>query len=298
MALLFEVRNRRPVVSVHRGRDNGVVRWHSLALIGCAVLAGCGTTTPETTIVLPRDPWETAPIEVTQPPATPPPATPPPATPPPATPPTDDPDETLTSLCAPTDPPLVDAHDVEIIGDLDAEQATLVDWVLDRFHQADLRLPATIQIEFDPSTERCGGQTGICHPDGNPPHVVVCQPTGDYELQRMNQRITLLHEVGHLWHRAQGDGTAWPDMAAIVGGVPTSPDAPWSDRMVERVAVVISWGLMNQYRRPVPTDQPCAELYRQFVELTGHRPLGPLEAVCLPDTPASSVAGPSPPAAT
>jgi hypothetical protein len=113
----------------------------------------------------------------------------------------------------------------------------------------------------------------------------VCQQPGDYELQRMNQRMTLLHELGHLWHRSLGDGTTWPDMASIVGGGPDSPDVPWPERTVERVALVITWGLMDQYRRPVPTEETCAELYRQFVVLTGHAPLGPLEVVCLPDAP-------------
>jgi hypothetical protein len=180
-------------------------------------------------------------------------------------------------------PSVVDATDVVIVGDLDGEQVAMIEWALDRFAQTDLTLPVVIRVTFDPSRAQCRSELGVCHPRQDPPEVVVCEPDGQYAMQQMNQRITLLHELAHLWYRAALDGPDAPDFPTIVGGRASSPEVPWEERTEERVAVVISWGLMDQYRRPVLSELTCAELSRQFLDLSGHLPLGPLEPVCLPD---------------
>lgn len=141
---------------------------------------------------------------------------------------------------------------------------------------------------FDPTRRRCDGRLGLCRPADRPPEVVVCEPDGEYEYQRTNRRLTLLHELAHVWHWSRGDGSDWLDLSATVGGEPAMPggeraETRWPKRMEERVAVVVSWGLMDQLRRPVRTNLPCRSLRRQFVELTGHPPLGPIEIACLPD---------------
>jgi len=219
-------------------------------LVGCAVLAACGTATPESTS--PTAPRPTTAISAS-----------------------------AASGRLDSHPAVVDATDVAVVGDLDAEQIAMVEWALDRFAQTDLTLPATIRVAFDPSRALCRNHLGVCHPRQDPPEVVVCEADGPYTTQRMNQQITLLHELAHLWYRAARDGPNAPDLQMIVGGRASSPEVSWGERTEERVAVVISWGLIDQYRRPVRSELPCAELYQQFVDLTGHLPLGPFEPVCL-----------------
>lgn len=175
----------------------------------------------------------------------------------------------------------VPARMVEVVGELEALEGQLVDWALARFGGARLLLPRQIEFEFDESGRECGGCVGLCHVDRTPPGVTICAPAGTSAHRTLVRRIAVLHELAHLWHRARGNGESWPDVSDIVGGHPNG-SVPWCDRMKERVAVVISWGLLDQLRRPVPSDLPCATLHRQFVELTGHAPLGPLEAVCDP----------------
>jgi hypothetical protein len=126
------------------------------------------------------------------------------------------------------------------------------------------------------------GRPAICHPDRTPPEIAICEPSGEYAQQLLDRQIATLHELAHIWQWAQGDGTGWPDRSAIVGGEVSTPDTPWRDRQEERVAITISWGLLDQLRRPVGSNLPCSTFYVQFVALTGHVPLGPLEVVCLP----------------
>ena len=121
------------------------------------------------------------------------------------------------------------------------------------------------------------------------PTVTVCRPAGDEFFQLLTMRIDLLHELAHVWHWQQGDGATWPDRSSIVGGTLDADE--WEDRMQERVAVAVSWGLLDQLRRPVRSALSCAELYEQCVALTGHEPLGPLEPVCVPDPIEASATG-------
>lgn len=183
-----------------------------------------------------------------------------------------------------SDPAVVDAGAVTITtcGDLSPEQLDMVEWALGRFELGGLHLPAEIEVAFDPSKQQCDGYIGTCRPPNGTARAVVCEPVFDTAASALDRRMTLLHELAHLWHWSSGDGTTWPDHRQIVGGEHPGTDVTWEDRMHERVAVVIGWGLLDQLRRPVRSDIACAELYSQFVQLTGRPPLGPLERVCRP----------------
>ena len=178
---------------------------------------------------------------------------------------------------------VVDAGAVTVTtrGNLNTEQLDMVDWALGRFELGGLQLPAQIEVVFDPSKEQCGGHTGKCRPPNGTARAVVCGPVFDTAASILERRITLLHELAHLWHWSGGDGTTWPDHRQIVGGEYLGTDVAWEDRMNEHVAVAISWGLLDQLRRPVELGIACAELYSQFVQLAGRPPLGPLNPVCL-----------------
>ena len=95
--------------------------------------------------------------------------------------------------------------------------------------------------------------------------------------------MTLLHELAHIWHWSLDGRSAFDDLEAIVGGEAFGgPSVAWVDRSEERLAEVIAWGLLEQPRRPVHLGIPCADIYEQFVALTGTQPLEPIEVVCLP----------------
>jgi hypothetical protein len=181
-----------------------------------------------------------------------------------------------------SDQDVVDASAVIVFGDLSKEQLDMAEWALGRFELGGLQLPAEIEVAFDPSKAQCGGHTGRCSPPNGTARAVVCEPVFDTAASILDRRITLLHELAHLWHWSSGDGTTWPDHRQTVGGEFPDTDVAWEDRMNERVAVVIAWGLLDQLRRPVDLDIACAELYSQFVQLTGRPPLGPLDLVCQP----------------
>jgi len=175
---------------------------------------------------------------------------------------------------------LVDADEIVVRGDVSIEQRGMVGWAVHRFALADLELPPEIEFIFDPTAERCDGNAGRCHTPNGYPVAVVCESAGETMFRIIDRRVTLLHELAHLWHWGQGDGLQWPDRSEIVGGEAGSAQVPWADRAVERVAMAVAWGLMDQLRRPVGSVFSCAELNDQFQALTGHDPLGPIESVC------------------
>jgi hypothetical protein len=198
--------------------------------------------------------------------------------------------------CAPGG--VVDAADVEIIGSnvavvapgivlttagMSDEQTEVVEWALGRYEVAGLQLPPQIEVAFDPSKAMCDGATGKCEARRAVPMFRVCSPSEPETAARiLDRKIVLLHELGHIWHWARGDGAEFPDYSPIVGGEPASPSVAWDQRMEERVAMIISWGLLDQPRRPVLLELSCAEKFLIYRELTGSDPVGPLEVVCLP----------------
>ena len=180
--------------------------------------------------------------------------------------------------------PVVDASDVVVTGDLDPVERAMVDWALTRFALVGLKLPERIVVGFDPTRVACGGAQGRCDPNGSHPSTaLVCEPEGESLYRTFGRKVTLLHELAHIWHWALQPG-GWVDLSAVVGGAPPGsvPAAEWSERSEERVAMVFAWGLLDQKRRPVGSPTNCLDMHRQFQVLTASEPLGPLDAGCVP----------------
>jgi hypothetical protein len=178
----------------------------------------------------------------------------------------------------------VDPLDVVVVGELSDDERDTVDWVLQRFSEAGLLLPQLIEVGFDPTRDLCDGAAGVCRIDGALiPTTYVCEPAGDTAFRTLDRRMTLLHELAHVWHYSLGDSPPFGDLESIVGGTAEGgPETRWEDRSEERLASLMTWGLLDQLRRPVPTTFTCTELYWQFEAVTAHAPLGPLEQFCLP----------------
>ena len=201
---------------------------------------------------------------------------------------------TTTGDCRPIE--LVDAADVQITGRrvdavagiiLSTERLTdgqqeMVGWSLSRFGAAGLRLPPRIDVVFDQTRSLCHGDLGGCRPDQETPIIYVCgreEPSTSAEV--LDQKMVLLHELAHVWHWSRGDGSGWPDYSAIVGGEQGDGSVPAFDRAEERVAMIITWGLLDQEDRPVLENLSCEDRYLMFQSLTGGPPLAPLEPTCV-----------------
>lgn len=176
---------------------------------------------------------------------------------------------------------LAPARLVVVPGDFSREERAIVDWALARFEEADMELPASLSIRFDPTRVECHGLLGWCCNSAVPPQAIVCIEGVDTPPASLERKIILLHELAHVWHWARSDGVAWPDYSSIVGGLTGDPDPMLNTE--ERVAAVISWGLLDQRRRPVRSELSCAEMFVAFEMLTGHAPLDPIEPYCRPD---------------
>ena len=179
---------------------------------------------------------------------------------------------------------VVDPLDAVVLGELSDDERDTVDWALQRFSEAGLFLPQLIEVGFDPTRELCDGAAGVCTIEGQLiPTAYVCEPAGDNAFRTLDRRMTVLHELAHVWHYSLGDPPPFGDLQAIVGGTAEGgPETRWEDRSEERLAMLMTWGLLDQLRRPMPTTFTCAELYQQFEAVTAHEPLGPLEQSCLP----------------
>ena len=164
---------------------------------------------------------------------------------------------------------------------LTAQQHAAVQWTLSRFELAELKLPAQVEVAFDGAGSLCHGEIGECRPDQRVPVLFVCVPPG-VDQASDEAKVVLLHEMAHIWHWSQGDGTTWPDYSDIVGGDYRNDNAPAADRAEERVAMIISWGLLDRTDRPVLPKLTCTETYLAFETLTGTKPLGPVDPLCIP----------------
>lgn len=159
-------------------------------------------------------------------------------------------------------------------------QRDAIDWAHRRFELAGLELPAT-EITFYPTTESCEYAEGLYEQvDGR--HILsICVPEGDTAARTLLRRRTVAHELAHAWeHETLDAGDREHLMTLLETDVWYSADAAWKDRGGERLAETIVWGLYDQRRRPVRIDQPCNELHRDFIAITGRLALGPFDNHC------------------
>lgn len=166
---------------------------------------------------------------------------------------------------------------------LTQDQREAVDWSLARFDAAGLKLPPKIEAIFDEARSMCHGEVGECRPGQDIPALYVCGPEEiETSAALDDQKLVILHELAHIWHWSRGEGTTWPDYSAIVGGVYDNGNVPAHDRHEERVAMIITWGLLDQLDRPVLEHMTCEDRYLMFQKLTGQPPIGPLQSSCIP----------------
>ena len=165
-----------------------------------------------------------------------------------------------------------------------APEQDAIDWAVSRFEMIGLELPEA-EINFYPTAESCHHSDGLYEQiDGR--HVLsICVRDGNSHHQTMFRRRTIAHELAHAWEHENLDEQDREELMALLDTeVWYSADVAWKDRGGERLAETIVWGLFDQRNRPVLIDQPCHELHRDFIAITGQNALGPIENYCSPDT--------------
>lgn len=161
----------------------------------------------------------------------------------------------------------------------------LIDWAAGRFEQIGLELPQ-VEIVIDADHERCDGAHGRFLGNDERSQIILCLEHTESFGAELHRRRTLVHELAHAWDHHRITDSERVRLVQVLG-VDTwyGTDAEWDHRGAERFAETLVWGLYDQRRRPVLIDVSCADLHRDFVSLTGHRALGPIERVCeLPAT--------------
>jgi hypothetical protein len=153
--------------------------------------------------------------------------------------------------------------------DADEERGhQLVEWAVDRYHQAGLTVPGA-DVYFLRGLDACRGYVGLHTVQSGRHRIDVCDPG-----QRSRERI-ILHEFAHAW---VGENLTSDDREAFLGlrGLEMwhDPDTDWSQRGTEHAAEIMFWGLSDECRTPgrIGTDDP-ATLAASFEFLTGTEPL-------------------------
>jgi len=162
-------------------------------------------------------------------------------------------------------------------------QQEAIDWAVGRFELIGFELPE-VEISFFPTTESCRHADGLYQQIDDRHVLSICVREWDTAANTMHRRRTVAHELAHAWEHENLDEHAREELMAVLDVEAWySADVTWKDRGGERLAETIVWGLFDQPRRQVLIDQPCAELHRDFIAITGHTALGPISGNCAPD---------------
>jgi hypothetical protein len=169
-----------------------------------------------------------------------------------------------------TDSPVIDPP-----SKLTAEQRALVAWGESRFAAAGLDLPE-VEYRFHEDLEECGWHGGKYKPSAR--LVVICN--GDPK--------TLIHELAHAWETTVLTDEVRAEFMELRGlSVWHDRSVPWSERGVEQVAEVITWGVeegsrLVRWTEPdgsivfkllsIP-DASVEELFDAYELLTGQVPV-------------------------
>ena len=155
--------------------------------------------------------------------------------------------------------------------------AGLVEWSLERFQLAGLDPPHVdaIYLETDRS---CLQESAWTHLTSETAIIRFCLDDADLgagDGSGLAGRITMLHELAHVWtaeylsEEAQAAFTSERGLATW-----NDPSAAWSDRANEHASEIIAWGLAEQPIELVRLGSPgCESSTEAFRSLTGLDPL-------------------------
>jgi len=131
------------------------------------------------------------------------------------------------------------------------EQQALVDWAVERYDRAELRLPA-FRVEFHADPTGCRGNSGYY--EGG--HLDICA----WDHPKGYARKVVVHELAHAWSEANLSAETREAFMAL-RGLPTwnSHDEAWGMRGFEQAAEVITWGVMRGDVTPLVGESDAPE---------------------------------------
>lgn len=141
-----------------------------------------------------------------------------------------------------------------------------VAWALERFERAGLALP-DLTVEFSDTRAACGGNTAVAVHGLDIPGIVVC---ASEEATTSVVHRTLLHEMAHIWAKANLDAST-RESFLVLRGLRSWDDADrWQDRGSEQAAEIITWALMDrELLMATLTDHSAESLASGYEMLTG-----------------------------
>lgn len=153
--------------------------------------------------------------------------------------------------------------------DADEERGhQLVEWAVDRYHQAGLSVPGA-DVHFNRGLDACRGYVGLHTVQSGRHRIDVCHPA-----QRSRERI-ILHEFAHAWVGENLTDVDREGFLTLRGlGTWRNADTDWKLRGTEHAAEIMFWGLSEQCRTPgrIGNDNH-GTLTAAFEFLTGTEPL-------------------------
>ncbi len=129
-----------------------------------------------------------------------------------------------------------------------------VAWAVDRFEKGGLTVPE-IEVEFHADDQACDGADGIFRVSQDPVRIDVCTPN----------RYIVLHELAHAWDYFTLSDAMRQEFMQLRGlSEWSSYQVPWSERGIEDLAEIVTWGLHEQ-----PLMNDAAEKEHLFRMITG-----------------------------
>lgn len=155
--------------------------------------------------------------------------------------------------------------------------ADLIRWAFRRYEAAGLESPLVVAIHME-SDRSCLEGMGWAATEGKESEIRIClsdEELGDDEHATLTGRVTVLHELGHVWASQHVDIATQAAFLAERGlEVWADQGVPWYERGFEHAAEVVAWGLLDEPFTLARIGSPsCDELRAAFRILTGSDPL-------------------------
>ena len=113
----------------------------------------------------------------------------------------------------------------------------------------------TIEVEFHSDDQACNGADGLFRASQDPVRIGVCTPN----------RYIILHELAHAWDYYTLSNEMRDQFMELRGlSEWSSHQVPWSERGIENLAEIVTWGLHEQ---PLMAD--AVEKEQLFRMITG-----------------------------
>ena len=138
-------------------------------------------------------------------------------------------------------------------------QQELLEWALNRYQSAGLRLPE-LEFRLHSDREPCGGNQGFLTRDTTPWLIALCT----------DERFVFLHELGHAWAAfslTETDKSVYTQRQGLESW--NNAHTAWADRGSEDAANTLAWGLLDEPITFLTADGPLAQRNEAFLLLTG-----------------------------